>query len=133
MSINVISGKHSYTTIYCSMILPTFTYCGILQMKFTLTQIKKLLSFHARSLKIVFTNRIVALGSGQELPSAINANKIKAYKLVCKCLNNDCLNIKDYFTLQHHEKQTRKNKYILRLPARKSCSVMEAKIYTELP
>ena len=86
------------SAIYRLMILPTFTYCGILHLKLTQTQINKLSSFHARALKVVFKNGIV--DQDHELPSAINVNKIRACKIVRKCLNNDiCDHFKNYFTL----------------------------------
>ena len=103
------------SAIYRLMILPIFTYCGILHLQLTQTQINKLSSFHARALKVVFKNGI--LDQDHELPSAIDVNKIRACKIVCKCLNNDiCDHFKNYFTLQYHEKQTRNNEYLLRLP-----------------
>ena len=43
----------SVKAIYDSMILPTFTYCGILQLKLTSTQAETLSIFHDRCLKIV--------------------------------------------------------------------------------
>ena len=41
-------------TIYHSMILPTFTYCGIIQLKYNNTQLSRLSSLHSRALKVVF-------------------------------------------------------------------------------
>ena len=38
-------------TIYMSMIVPTLTYCGILNLNMTRTQLDKLASFHTRVLK----------------------------------------------------------------------------------
>ena len=52
---------HSAKAVYDSMILPTFTYCGVapsgvLQLKLTSTQAKRLTSFHDRCLKIINGN-----------------------------------------------------------------------------
>ena len=96
--------------IYCSMILPTLAYCGILHLQLTQTQINKLSSFYDRAVKVVFKNGNV--DQDHNLPSAINVNKIRACKVVRKCLNNDiCEHFKDYFTLQNHAKHTRNNRH----------------------
>ena len=120
------------------MILPTLTYCGILHLQLTQTQINKLSSFYDRAVKVVFKNG--NLDQDHNLPSAINVNKIRACKVVRKCLNNDiCEHFKDYFTLQNHGKHTRNNRHLLRLPiikteyARRSFYYMGAKVYNELP
>ena len=122
--------------IYHSMILPTFTYCGILQLKYTNTQLSRLSSLHLRALKIIFGDA----RPNQELTSVVNANKSRACKLVRKCLDKDtCEQFQNYFTLREHEKQTRGNKSTLELPkikteyARKSFMFMGAKVYNELP
>ena len=72
--------------------------------------------------------------------SVINANKMRACKLVRKCLVKDiCDHFQNYFTLIEHEKETRNNNCTLRLPrikkeyARKSFLYMGAKVYNELP
>ena len=124
------------STIYRTMILPTFTYCGILQLKLTNTQISRLSSFHSRSLKIVYGDETADKG----LITVINANKMSACKLVQKCLDRDiCEHFQNYFTPIQHEKETRSNKCTLRLPtikkeyARKSFQYMGSKVYNELP
>ena len=51
-------------------------------------------------------------------PSVVGANKISACKFVRKCLENDiCDILKNYFTLQQHERETRNNELILKLPS----------------
>ena len=124
------------STIYRTMILPTITYCGILLLKLTNTQIVRLFLFHSRSLKIVYGAETTKYG----LMSVINANKMRACKLVRKCLRKDiCEHFQNYFTLIEHEKETRSNNCSLRLPrikneyARKSFLYMSAKVYNELP
>ena len=70
----------------------------------------------------------------------INANKMRACKLVRKCFDKDiCGHFQNYFTLIEHEKETRNNNCTLRLPnikreyTRKSFLYMGAKVYYELP
>ena len=65
-------------TIYHSMVLPTFTYCGILQLKYTNTQMSRLSSLYTRALKIVYGD----VRPNQKLTSVVNANKTRACKLV---------------------------------------------------
>ena len=126
----------SAKAIYRTMILPTFTYCGILQLKITQTQLNRLTSLHDWTLLVVFDGA----GAGQDRPSVVAGNKIRACKLVRKCLDNDiCDILKNYFTLQQHERETRNNKLILKLPsikseyAHKSFYFMSAKVYDDLP
>ena len=123
-------------TIYHSMILPTFTYCGILQLKYTNTQLSRLSSLHSRALKVVFGD----VRPNQKLMSVVNANKTRACKLVWKCLDKEtCEQLQNHFTLQEHGRQTRNNNYALKLPrikteyARKSFMFMGANVYNELP
>ena len=73
-------------------------------------------------------------------PKDINANKMRACKLIRKCLCKDiCEHFQNYFTLIEHEKETRSNNCSRRLPrikkeyARKSFLYMGAKVYNELP
>ena len=100
-------------TIYHSMILPTFTYCGIIQLNYTNTQLSRLSSLQSRALKIVFGD----VRTNQKLTSIVNANKTRACKLVRKCLAKEtCEQMQKHFTLQEHEKRTRNNNYTLRLP-----------------
>ena len=87
-------------------------------------------------MKIVYGDKTADKG----LMSVINANKMRACKLVRMCLNKDiCEHFQNYFTLIEHKKETRNNKCTLRLPsikkeyARKSFLYMGAKVYNELP
>ena len=80
-------------TIYRTMILPTYTYCGILQLKLSNTQISRLSSFHSRSLRIVYGDKT----AGKGLMQVINAKKLRACKFVWKCLDKDtCDNFQNY-------------------------------------
>ena len=122
--------------IYRSLILPTFTYSGILQLKLTDTQHKRLASFHDRSLRTIQGNS----NTCEEIQSVTNANKIHACKLVRKCIDKDiCDTFQGYFQINDHKMQTRNNQCLVKLPkikteyARKSFRFMGAKIYNELP
>ena len=75
----------SAKAFYRSLILPTFTYSGILQLKTTDTQYKRLASFHDRSLRTIQGNSSTC----DEIQSVTNANKIRACKLVRKCIDKD--------------------------------------------
>ena len=131
-SLDLTSAK----AVYDSMILPTFTYCGVLQLKLTSTQAKRLTSFHDRCLKIINGNSKNPIA----IQSVANAKGTRACKLVRKCLDNDiCENFQGYFELQQHKTQTRNSECLIRLPcikteyARKSFHFMGAKMYNELP
>ena len=122
--------------IYQSMILPTLTYCGILQLKLSPTQLNRLSSFHDRAVKIVSTGNSIPT----ELSSVIQCNRKRACEIVRKCLVKDISSLfHDYFTIINHEKRTRNNDCLLRLPkirteyARKSFFFMGAKVYNDLP
>ena len=67
------------------MIMPVFTYCGVLQMNLSETKMNQLKAFHDRCLKVVYDGE----KSNEGLPSVVNANKIRAYKLVRKCIDKD--------------------------------------------
>ncbi len=88
--------------VYCSMIMLVFTYCAILQMKLTETKMKQLKAFHDRCIRIVYDGE----NSNQVLPSVINANKIRACKLVRKYIDKDISDLfKDPFTIKTTEKK----------------------------
>ena len=127
---------HSAKKIYCSMILPVFTYCGALQMNPSETRVKQLTALHERSIRIVYGNEKNSDG----LPSVMNTNKIRVCKLVRKCIDKDiCHTFKDHFILQNHGKRTRNANNSFKLPkirteyARKSFYYTGAKIYNDLP
>ena len=75
----------SAKVIYRAMIMPIFTYCGILQLNPNRSQLNRLSSFHDRSISVVFIGK----HASQNLPTVVNANKSRARKLGRKCLNND--------------------------------------------
>ena len=118
------------------MILPTFTYCGVLQLKLTTTQSNRLASFYDHSLKVIQGNA----SAQSDIPSVINANKIRACKLVSKCTDREASDIfRGNFEVQEHATKTRNNQCSLKLPRIKTeygpkpFRFMGAKIYNELP
>ena len=122
--------------IYRTMILPTFTFSGILLLKLTETQVKRLSTFHDRSRRIVLGDS----GNCDEIQSVVNANKIRACKLVRKCIDKDiCDAFQGYFNINDHTVRTRNHQSLLKIPkiktefARKSFRFMGATIYNELP
>ena len=101
--------------LYTSMILPTLTYCGILQLKLTTSQNNKLLSFHDRAVKTISLG--CNLESEVKLPSVINSNNKSACLLIHQCIDKDIGPIfNNYFTVLNHEKGTRNDEFTLRLP-----------------
>ena len=126
----------SAKSIYNLMILPTFTYCGILQLKLTTTQANRLVFFYDRSIRIIQGKS----STKSAIQSVENVNNIRACKLVRNCLDREANdNFQGYFEVQDQEIETRNNLCLLKLPkirteyARKSFRFMGAKIYNELP
>ena len=118
------------------MIMPVFSYCGVLQIQLSETKKKQLKMFHDRCVKIVYNGE----KSNEGLPSAINANKFRACILVRKCIDKDICEIsEDHFIVQEHENVTRNTQNGVKLPfikteyARKSFYFTGATIYNELP
>ena len=122
--------------VYCSMIMPVFTYCGVLQIQLSETKKKQLKMFHDRCVKIVYNGE----KSNEGLPSVINANKFRPCILVRKCIDKDvCEIFEHHFIVQDHEKVTRNTQNSVKLPlikteyARESFYFTGAKIYNEPP
>ena len=96
--LDVTSAKR----IYRLMILPTFTYCGILQLKLTTTQSNRLPSFYDRSLEVIQGNA----SAQSEIISVINTNTIRACKLVRKCTDREtCDSVRGYSMKYKNTKQ----------------------------
>jgi hypothetical protein len=73
----------------------------------------RLSSFHDRAVKTVSTGKSIPA----ELPSVIQCNHKRACEIVRKCLVKDISSLfHDYFTIINHEKKTRNNDCLLRLP-----------------
>ena len=131
-NLNVNAAK----AIYNCMILPTLTYCGVLNLNLTQTQLNRLTSLQERATKVVFLNGTPEDG----LQSVTNCKKKRACELVKKIVLGDILDLlKDYFTLNNHGRVTRNNGFNLTLlkvkteHGRSSFAFMGARIFNELP
>ena len=116
--------------------MSAFTYCGLLQLKDTDTQLSSLSSFHSYTLKIVSRD----VRPNQQATTVVNANKTRACKMVRKCLDKQtCEQLQIHFTLQYHERHTRNDNHTVKIAriktefARKSFMFMDANVYNELP
>ena len=122
--------------IYNCMILPILTYCGVLNLNLTQTQLNKLISLQERATKAVFLNGTPEVG----LQSVTNCKKKRACELVKKIVVGDiCDSLKDHFTLNNHVRVTRNNGFTVTLPkvkteyGRRSFAFMGARIFNEVP
>ena len=113
------------------MIVPLLTYCGNLHIVLTKTQKRKLASLEERYKNLIENTAVQPIEQRLLLRACI---------YVKKCLNEKvCDDFKNYFKLIKHQKNTRNNNFILRLPPaklaffRKSFAFAGAKIYNELP
>ena len=105
--------------IYRTMILPTFTFSGILLLKLTETQVKRLSEFHDRSRPIVLGDS----GSSDEFKLVVNANNIRACKLVRKCIDKRSYEaFQRYFSTNDHTARTRNHQSLLKIPKIKTKS-----------
>ena len=118
------------------MVLPTLTYCGILNLNISNTRENKVSSFHNRAMKIIILNSKNEL----KIKTPVSTNQIKACQLVRKCLDgNVCSNFTNYFVKRAHHQATRNNSYQLELPkirleySRGSFYYMGAKLCNDLP
>ena len=118
--------------IYECMILPTFTYCGILLLHNTITQSDKHDSFNNRAEAIINRKRETKIS----LQSVTNANKLRACTIVRAFLDNDVIEpFKNYFQLI----QTRHNSNLIRFPkittkyAKRSFLFTASKEFSMLP
>ena len=121
--------------LYRSMIVPVVTYCGILNLKPTTGQSRKLAALHERA------RRIIGMRSKEcSVLSPERSNIKRACILVHNILNNDiCDALQNHITTHEHTKTTRNNKCLATLPrikteyARKGFHYMGAKLYNNLP
>ena len=119
------------TTIYNTMVVRLITFNSIINLKFNDTQLKKLTSLDNRARNI--TKKL-------ELNSIHNKILRNSCCIVRKCIDSEiCFDFINYFVKQDHAKNTRNNKYMLKLPqvklelAKNSFYFMGARIYNELP
>ena len=117
------------------MIVPVVTYCGILNLKLTTGQSRKLAALHERAIRIIVTN-----SKECSVLSPEKSNIKRACVLVHNILNNDiCDALQSHITTHEHIKTTRNNKCLATLPrikteyGRKGFYYMGAKLYNDLP
>ena len=121
--------------LYRSMIVPVVTYCGILNLKPTTGQSRKLAALHERAM------RIIGMRSKECNVLSPERSNIKiACILVNNILNNDiCDALQSHITTHEHTKTTRNNEWLATLPrikteyAQKGFYYMGAKLYNDLP
>ena len=118
-------------SIYQSVVLPAFTYCGQHLLCLTTTQGEKLISLHRRAKRIV---------KSREIRSVSDANKKRACHFVKSGLDGEVIHpFKEYFALSSHEKNISCNTKIILLPkikteyGRKHLHFNGGKIYDMLP
>ena len=122
-------------SIYESVIVPVFTYCSLIFINTTTTEKMKLDSFHKRALKVINWK----CNSSVSLPSINTVFKKRACEFVAFCLTTDIEQFKSYFELIRHQRSTRNNGFIIRIPnmkleyARKSVKYSCCKIFNDLP
>ena len=92
--------------------------------------------FHDRSIRSIQGNS----NTCERIQSVVSANKIRACKLVRKCIDKEICDIfQGYFEINDHNMRTRNNQCLVKFPKikteyeRKSFPFMAAKIYNELP
>jgi hypothetical protein len=130
--LNLPSAK----VIYQGMIIPIWTYCGVLNLNLTTTQQDRLASFHKRALKIIFVDSV----PDPNFPSAVEQKKKRTCVLVRKIMDSDiCDPLSGHFIRNEHGRVTRNSGYLAILPkikteyALRSFHFMGAKVYNELP
>ena len=116
-----------------SVILPTVTYCGIINLSITNTQRQRYNSLESRATKIVYDNE------ENSLPKIENIKR-RAWTLARQCLDgNVCYDFQKYFILTNHEYRTRNNSFMINIQktklkyAQNSYYYMGAKVYNALP
>ena len=88
------------------MIVPFVTYCGILNLKLTTGQSRRLAALHERAISII------GMSSKEcNVLSPENSNIKRSCVLVHNILNNDiCDSLQSHITTHEHIKTTRNNK-----------------------
>ena len=118
--------------IYQLMIQPVLTYCGVLLLGMSETNLNKIDSLDKRALSII--------GGSNDIRPIQSQIRLRACLLVRKCIDGDvCDNFVEYFDEMNHSQNTRNNNISLRLPrvateyAKKGFYYRGAKEYNNLP
>ena len=106
---------HASKVVFQSMILPLLTYCGIVCSRFNNTKFSRLTKLDDLASRII-TSKHKSLD--YHLPKFANFIQKRSCIVVFKYLKGEYILslFKDYFTIMHHEKRTRNNKFCLRMP-----------------
>ena len=120
--------------VYEMMIVPILTYCGNIKLLLSNTQQASLKSIEDRASAVIY-NR----DNTTKVPSIYNLIKCNACCTVRRCLDkNTCSPFKQYFEINGHERETRNQNLLLKLPkiklekGRQSFSYAGAKLYNDL-
>ena len=131
-SVNVDSARK----IYQLMITPLLTYCGILNLNLTSTQMRRLDSLRERATKVIFRDS----RPGSQLPSIMDLRKKRACEIVRRTLDGNIPEaLMDHFAIKDHGRETRNRGCLINLLpikleyARRGFYFMGAKLYNELP
>ena len=121
--------------VYNMMIAPLLTYCCLVKLSLNKTQLSKLTDFEAKASHIVYGER-----NEQKIRSIIRERNVKSCLMVYKCIHDEvCSPMKNYFEIHKHERETRNQNYLVKLPklrlelGRQAFSYSGAKLYNDLP
>ena len=121
--------------IFNMMIAPLTTYCCLVKMPLSQTQLSSLRSLEDRASQIIYSKE-----NNKKVASIIHQRNTKSCLTVLKCINNKtCTPMKSYFEINEHNKSTRNQNSLLKLPrlrlelGRQTFSYSGAKIYNDLP
>ena len=122
--------------VFNHMIVPLFSYCSLLKLSFSNTQLNMLKSIENRARAIVLKYDSTVSFS----PKIRNAEKLKVCSFVHDVINNNVsYPFTEYFRLKSTKSHTRNNGYFIHVPnfkleyGRASLKYQGAKIFNELP
>ena len=111
-SLTILSAR----SIYQSMILPAFSYCNTITMDLYGSFMQKLRNFEDRANRII-SNGLDNTHVDQEIPSILRVRDYNVCLLAFKCINSmTCDSFKSYLSLNYHEKTTKNNGKLIRVP-----------------
>ena len=117
--------------IYTTMVTPLLIFNSIINLNLTVTQINRLTSLDSRAKRITNNTKITPLR---------DSVCTHACKIVKKVITGDiCSNLKGYFEVNNHSKQTRNANFLLKVPrikletVRSTFYYMGVKFYNDLP
>ena len=121
--------------VYNTMIAPLLTYCCIVKLPLSTTQVASLKSIEDRASKILYGKSVM-----KEVSSISRLRNIRACSIVHKCLRKDiCTPMRDYFVINEHNLNTRNKNLLIKLPkiklelGRQTFLYSGAKLFNDLP